>query len=292
MIPQEKIAISRGSGDLAVFRYGNSGGRPVLAIHGVTSSHLAWQFLADVLVPRGYTIYAVDLRGRGDSNQVGGPYGMATHAEDMVAVLDHLGIARADVIGHSMGGFVSVALTELFGHRVDRLMLVDGGLPLTLPPGMTVEQIMPLVLGPALERLSMKFADLDAYRKFWIDHPALGRGWNDEWDRYIAHDLRGEPGSLSPATSPDAVARDSEDLWGGNLIETGLVNLNRNVTMIRAERGLQNEPLALYPEILLDMLRAKYPRVSIVTIPDTNHYDIVMSAYGAPLAADALFGKE
>lgn len=292
MIPQQRTAIPRGAGELAVFRYGAEGGRPVLAIHGVTSSHLAWQFLADVLIPRGYTIYAVDLRGRGDSNQVGGPYGMAVHAEDMVAVLDHLGIKAADVVGHSMGGFVAVALTSLFPERVARLMLVDGGLPLTLPPGITVEQIMPMVLGPALERLSMKFEDLDAYRKFWIDHPALGRGWNDEWDRYIAHDLRGPAGALSPATAPDAVARDSEDLWGGNLVETGLVNLDRDVTMIRAERGLQNEPLPLYPEILLEMLKAKYPRVSIVTIPDTNHYDIVMSSYGAPLSADALFGKE
>lgn len=288
-MPQARVAIPRGSGELACFRYGPEGGKPLLAIHGVTSSHLAWQFFADEMTKRGYTIYAPDLRGRGDSSAVGAPYGMATHAEDLIALLDFLNLKQVDVIGHSMGGFVAVALTKLFPERVARLILVDGGIPLTLPSGLTVEQIMPMVLGPALERLNMTFPDLDAYRKFWSVHPALGRGWNEEWDRYIAHDLRGEPGAFHPATAGEAVARDSEDLWGGNLVEDGLTNLDRDVVMIRAERGLQNEPLPLYPEPLIPLLTAKYPRVSIVTIPDTNHYDIMMSTYGASLSAQTLF---
>lgn len=289
-IPEARIAITRGAGELAMFRYGAAGGKPLLAIHGVTSSHLAWQFLADVLVPRGFTVWAPDLRGRGDSNAVGGPYGMAVHADDLVALLDAAGIERADVVGHSMGGFVAVALQHLHPARVGRLMLLDGGLPLALPPGMLVDEVMPLILGPALARLAMTFASLDAYREFWLRNPSFGqRGWNADLDRYLAHDLRGVPGSLRPATTADAVTEDSADLWGGNVVEQGLRALEQDVVMLRAERGLQNEDVPLYPQAVLAGHANRFPRVHVQTIPDTNHYDLVMSAEGAALCANALF---
>ena len=53
------------------------------------------------------TLLAPDLRGRGRSS-AGGPYGMAAHADDLMAVLDHAGAADALVVGHSMGGFAAV----------------------------------------------------------------------------------------------------------------------------------------------------------------------------------------
>ena len=49
-------------GDLAVFRYGNGTGDPVLLIHGVTSSNRAFQLFADSLIARGKAPFAVDLR--------------------------------------------------------------------------------------------------------------------------------------------------------------------------------------------------------------------------------------
>lgn len=282
--PQARLAIPRGNGELAVFRYGAAGGKPMLAIHGVTSSHLAWQWFADELVPRGYTIYAVDLRGRGDSRDVGGPYGMSVHADDMDAVLEELRIPKAVIIGHSMGGFVAAAMLHRHPHRFERLILVDGGPPLALPVGMTIAQIMPAILGPALKRLSMEFVDADAYREFWRTNPSFDqRGWNDGLDRYLAHDLRGAPGHLHPATDPDAVTRDSEDLWGGNECDTALRACDDRVLMLRAPRGLQNELPPLYPEERLAALREEFTCLDIVTIPDTNHYDLVLSAEGAAL---------
>lgn len=289
-LPEARLAIPRGGGELVLQRYGPLHGRPLLAIHGVTSSHLAWQFLADVLVPRGYTIWAPDLRGRGDANAVGGPYGMATHAADAVALLDAAGLDRVELVGHSMGGFVAVALQHLYPERVARLMLLDGGLPLTLPPGFSVEQVMPLILGPALARLAMTFDSLDAYRAYWQRNPAFEqRGWNVELDRYLAHDLRGSTDALHPATAPEAVAEDSLELWGDNLVEAGLKGLAEDVVMLRAERGLQNEPVPLYPEAVLALHAERFPRVVVRTIPDTNHYDLVISAEGAALCAQVLF---
>ena len=264
------------------FRYGDTGGTPVLALHGVTSSHLAWQFLAARLINQGFTVYAPDLRGRGDSNTVGNPYGMKVHADDMAAVLDDAGIPSAHIIGHSMGAFVAVAFLHLHGERANETTLIDGGVPLALPPGMTVEQVLPLVLGPALARLSMQFESLDAYVDYWKPHPAFAqRGWNDALQAYVAHDLHGDAPHMHPSTTADAVTRDSEDLWTGDFIASALKALTRPITLLRAERGLQNEEVPLYPSVVLPYVSTTFPMVNVVTIEDTNHYDIVMSDFGA-----------
>jgi len=164
-------------GDLAVFRYGNGTGDPVLLIHGVTSSNRAFQLFADSLIARGKAPFAVDLRGRGDSNSLPGPFGMATHAKDMAAVIDHFGWKNPDVIGHSMGAFVAAALVGLYPDKVGDVVFADGGVPLPMPPGMTVEQIMPFVLGPAMARLAVTFENKDAYRKYLKPQTAFVKGW-------------------------------------------------------------------------------------------------------------------
>jgi lipase len=285
--PVERVLVPRGGGHLAVFRYGGSG-PAVMLIHGITSSHLAWQFLARRLIDAGFEVWAVDLRGRGDSRDVGGPYGMAVHADDVVAIFDHLGIESADVIGHSMGAFVTAVLHSRHTTRVRTLTFIDGGVPLPLPEGMTVEQVMPVVLGPALARLSMTFESNVAYRDYWRAHPALASAWGPELEAYVDHDLRDHGGVLVPSAVSEAVVRDSEDLWGGDAVDLALKGLDREVLLLRAERGLQNEPTPLYPDAALANIERTYPRVCLVTIPDTNHYDILMSDAGAQRVAQLM----
>lgn len=142
-LPDEEFGVSVNGGDLAVARYGNPNGKPILAIHGITSSNRAWQSFAVSLVPHGFTLYAVDLRGRGRSNSLPAPFGMENHARDMVKVLDFLKLERVDVVGHSMGAFVAVALLGMNPERVNKTVLIDGGLRLALPPGFTVEMVLP-----------------------------------------------------------------------------------------------------------------------------------------------------
>jgi lipase len=73
----------------------------VLAVHGVTASHLAWRAVARELGGEAQTcLLAPDLRGRGHSAGLPGPYGMATHVADLLAVLDEAGAGRAVLDGH------------------------------------------------------------------------------------------------------------------------------------------------------------------------------------------------
>ena len=253
----------------------------MLAIHGITSNHLAWQHFAAHAINSGYVVYAPDLRGRAASNKLLAPFGMKAHAADMHAVIEQLQLTKPFVIGHSMGGFVAIALNHFYPDLIGKLVLIDGGLPLALPAGMTVEQVLPLVLGPALARLAMKFESTDAYVDYWRAHPAFADGITPEMENYIRHDLVGVAPELMPSTNPDCVNEDSVDLWSSDLINNALIELNQDVVMLRAVRGLQNEPTGLYPELLLADLAAKYPKVEIITLADTNHYSILMSDAGA-----------
>ena len=289
-LPTQRIMVPVTGGDLAVFQYGNGTGTPVLLIHGVTSSNRAFQLFADSLIVRGKAPYAVDLRGRGDSNSLPGPFGMATHAKDMAAVIDHFGWKNPDVIGHSMGAFVTAALVGLYPEKVGQVVLADGGIPLPLPPGMTIEQVMPLVLGPALTRLSMTFENKDAYRSYWKPLPAFAKGWSSVLDEYVDYDLRGTEPHMKPSTNPQAVEEDNRDLFGDDLVARSLKGLHNETLFIKAERGLQNEENGLYPMPVLDFVLPSYPQLKLEFLADCNHYDMFLEESGAEKVATIIYG--
>ena len=285
--PSEKFSVPVAGGQLAVFRYGAKSGEPVLLIHGVTSSNRAFQIFAQSLIARGKSPFAVDLRGRGDSNSLPGPFGMAQHAKDMVEVINHFGWNKPDVIGHSMGAFVTAALVGLYPERVGNVVLADGGIPLPMPPGMTVDQIMPLILGPALARLAMTFNSNQEYRDYWKPQPAFNRGWSPVLDEYVDYDLRAGKAS----TNPQAVEEDSRDLFGDDLIERSLKNLANETLFIRAPRGLQNEEGGLYPLPILQLVLPNYPKLKLINLDDVNHYDMFLHEYGCEQIANAIYGE-
>ena len=287
-LPTQRILVPVLGGDLAVFQYGDGSGVPVLLIHGVTSSNRAFQLFADSLIARGKAPFAVDLRGRGDSNNLQAPFGMKQHAQDMAAVIDHFGWNKPDVIGHSMGGFVAAALVGLFADKVDEVVFADGGVPLPMPPGMTVEQIMPFVLGPAMTRLAMEFENKEAYRNYWKPQAAFVKGWSAVLDEYVDYDLRGKKAS----TNPQAVEEDSRDLFGDDLIVKSLQGLQKPAIFIKAERGLQNEEGGLYPIPVLDAVLPAYPMLKLEFLADCNHYDMFLEQSGAEKVAHIIYGDK
>jgi pimeloyl-ACP methyl ester carboxylesterase len=287
-LPAQRFLVPVLGGDLAVFQYGDGSGVPVLLIHGVTSSNRAFQLFADSLIARGKAPFAVDLRGRGDSNNLQAPFGMKQHAQDMAAVIDHFGWNKPDVIGHSMGGFVAAALVGLFADKVGEVVFADGGVPLPMPPGMTVEQIMPFVLGPAMTRLAMEFDSKEAYRDYWKPQPAFAKGWSSVLDEYVDYDLRGKKAS----TNPQAVEADSRDLFGDDLIVKSLQGLTKPAIFIKAERGLQNEEGGLYPMPVLDAVLPAYPMLKLEFLADCNHYDMFLEQSGAEKVAHIIYGDK
>jgi lipase len=279
------VDVSVPGGDLRVGVWeGTTDAAPtVLLIHGVTASHLSWPFVAQRLPE--VRVVAPDLRGRGRSNDLSGPAGLAAHARDMVAVLDVLGVERAVVVGHSMGAFVALVLGDLYPERVSRVVLVDGGLPLDLPAGMGTDDIIRLVLGPTAERLAMRFASVEAYLDFWRAHPAFRRDWTPELEAYLAYDLVGAEPDLRPATSYETLEEDSIDQNTGGAIADALARLRHPTVLLTAERGLLDQVPALYARERIPALARDYPGLQHVAVPDVNHYTIAMSERGADAVA-------
>ena len=80
-------------GRLRALRWG-AGENVIVAAHGITSSAMAWQAVGRNL-PDGWSLVAPDLRGRGGSSHLPGPYGLGRHAEDVLATIRYLGGHRS-----------------------------------------------------------------------------------------------------------------------------------------------------------------------------------------------------
>ena len=102
------------------------GGAPMLALHGLASSGHWYRRVAPHLAGD-YRIVAPDQRGHGATSQASSGYDWQTLAEDAIGLLDHLGIHRAVVLGHSWGGHVASNLAMRFPDRVSKLVMIDGG---------------------------------------------------------------------------------------------------------------------------------------------------------------------
>lgn len=265
-------------GDLAVGVWGPDDAPTVLAIHGITASHRAWALLGE-LAPE-LRIIAPDLRGRGRSNALPGPWGMPRHADDAAAVLDAFGVERCVVLGHSMGGFVSTTIALHHPERVSELVLVDGGLPIPLPAGITTADLPEALIGPAAERLAMRFASVDDYRSFWRAHPAFVDDWNPTVEQYVDYDLDGSPPELTPSGDYEAVAQDSQQLSGDDGYAGALRSLAIPVQFIRAPRNLLNQPPGLYDPAAVADWKARMPRLEVFEVENVNHYTIVMTERG------------
>lgn len=251
----------------------------VVAIHGVTASHRSWPFVVDQLP--GVRVIAPDLRGRGRSNELPGPSSMRRHAADLVAVLDHFDLADTVAIGHSMGAFVSLVLAHVAPERVRSLVLIDGGLPLDVPEGLTADQIVSHILGPTAERLNMRFDETADYLGFWRDHPAFRDAWTPELEDYLAYDLVPDGERLRPATSYATTADDTVDLNTGTAIREAIDALRHDTLFVTVPRGLRDETPGLFAADRIDALIAPHPTIRHVRLPDLNHYTVVMSPQGA-----------
>lgn len=104
-------------------RVDGSNGDAIVLLHGFPFAKELWKAQIEELATS-HRVVAPDLRGMGKSSVPPGPYLMQTLAGDVAAVMDHLGIARATIVGHSLGGYVALAFARMYAERVLRLALV------------------------------------------------------------------------------------------------------------------------------------------------------------------------
>ncbi len=171
---------------------------PILLLHGLTANAQAFAGLIQAGLNAERRVVAVDLRGRGLSGKPATGYTMAAHAADVLALLDALGLARAQLVGHSFGALLSLYVAYHHPARVEKLVLLDAAA--RLHP-QTRE-----MLGPTLGRLGKTTVNFAEYLAQARLAPYLTI-WDARMEDYYRADvLTHADGSVTPRSAPEHIA--------------------------------------------------------------------------------------
>ncbi|MGW4698919.1 alpha/beta hydrolase [Streptomyces sp. NPDC004285] len=285
--PQE-LAVPVQGGDLAVTRWPGEG-PAVIAVHGITGNSLSFGAVAERLGD--VDLYAPDLRGRAHSAGLPAPYGIPAHVEDILVLLEHLGLRQVLLLGHSLGAFVAAVAAARQPERFPRVVLVDGGLGFPVPGGANLDEVIESVIGPAMRRLRTTFPDRDAYRAVFREHPAFTAHWGPHVQAYVDRDLVGEPPVMRSSCALDAVRADGAGPIGDRETLAALHQQEVRGTLLWAERGVMNEPQGLYDEGRLASADLPPDRITTRRVDDTNHYTILFAEHATAAVAEAVRGE-
>ena len=146
-------------------------GSPVVLIHGLSNSIEHWLLNINALAAE-HTVYALDLVGHGRTDKpLTRPYDLPDLARFVIDFMDALGIERADLIGHSLGGGVALVIAESSPERVHRLVLVDS-VGLAVDVGIVLRLVSLPGVGEVLTRIVMQGdfqKQLTRQRAIWPD---------------------------------------------------------------------------------------------------------------------------
>ena len=118
--------------NLAYTRCGK--GNTLVLVHGFPLDSSSWNEIIPFLEDS-FDLILPDLRGFGQSTTVESPYTVSDMADDLAGLLDYLGIEKAALVGHSMGGYVALAFAKKYPHRVNGLGLVSSQAAADAPEG-------------------------------------------------------------------------------------------------------------------------------------------------------------
>jgi lipase len=289
----DELDIAVDGGNLRLLRWG-TGERLAVAVHGITASAMSWRAIARHM-PADWTLVAADLRGRGHSNGLPGPYGYDRHVADIAAVLKHFGADQPVLVGHSMGAYVSLLTQHAYPELVPNLVLLDGGLvsPSPLPEGTDLNAVLDAVLGPAIARLQQVYPSADAYVEFFKQHPALGPHWTEDIEAYVRYDTQPAPagdGVRSRAVE-EAVRKDGWDLLlDPDRIATALTALTGPIPLLTAPAGMFGEAPGMQPPELVKYWQERAPMLRPRLVPDVNHYTLMFDPAAIPAVIAAITG--
>jgi pimeloyl-ACP methyl ester carboxylesterase len=140
---------------------GDAARPPVVLVHGLSASSRWWRRTVPALAPH-FRLYLVDLPGFGAMRRPLGHYSLAEAPSWLIDWMDELRLARPHLVGHSMGGYISLCLAAKHPERIERLALVAPagvpyrrsvvryGTPLVRTAWVAAPRFFPLVLPDAL----------------------------------------------------------------------------------------------------------------------------------------------
>ena len=276
-----------GDGVELAFGYWPGRGAPVVALHGLTASHLNFIGIAERLAGR-CPLLALDLRGRGDSDKPEGPFGFAQHARDVAAAMRAMGMGPSIVVGHSMGAFVATALAAQEPSLVSGLVLIDGGLVPSTPTGDSSGQGVAAALALRITQLRQTYLSRQAYREFWRTQPHFPPAeWNSWVEAFLDYEVGGDS-TVKPKASEAGVLADLREAFQPELITERLKAIHVPTLLLRAENGFTPGAPPLFPDALAEQFRTYLPSIEDHKFAGTTHYTIVLGEQAAASVADLI----
>lgn len=254
----------------AAFHVARTGsGRPLLLLHGWPEFWLTWKPVMARLADR-YTLIAPDLRGFGDSDKPRGPYGPDQHTDDMLALLDALGIDKAGVVGHDVGGAVMQPLARKAPDRIAGLMFFDFVYP-GIGPRMAAPDRLNHIWYQSFHQMEMA--------------PALVGATRESCRTYIGHFLRGW--SHRKAAFDDVIEDFADNFFKPGNLAGGFAHYRAShagrVKMMQGEapalppitvptciRWAEHDPL--FPYEWTDRLGETFSKLDLAMFPDVGHF--------------------
>jgi lipase len=286
-ITREALGRVSGDGVELTFGFWPGRGRPVIAIHGLTASYISYIGVAERLAGR-RPLFALDLRGRGDSDKPEGPYGMVQHASDVAAAMKAMGFGPSVIVGHSMGAFVATALAVQNPELVSGIIMIDGGYVPDLPVGVDASQMLDATLAMRIAQLTRTYDSRKAFIEFWRGQPNFPpHEWNSWTEAFLDYEVVGDT-TVRPKASAAGVRMDVAEAFKKDEIIARLRSLRVPVLLLRAETGLEPKQPPIYPDSLMSSFRECLPEMKDQVIPGTTHFTITLGDRGATRVADLI----
>ena len=173
---------------------------PMVLVHGLTANAHYFDSLVHAGLPDVRGALAVDLRGRGLSDKPATGYSVPETAADVIALMDHHGIERTVVCGHSYGGLLGIYLASEYPERVSKLIVID-----IAGPSIRSAAVAEL-LKPSLERLGKVFPSLETYLASRRELPSMDGYWDAHIESFYRADVEHLPdGTVRVCIPPSAI---------------------------------------------------------------------------------------
>ena len=239
---------------------------PVICLPSLAGHKGTFTNIARCLAPQ-YHIFALDLRGRGDSDKPAGGYGFAYHIRDILQFADKLGFDSFAIIGHSFGATVGVYLASIRPDVVSAIVLIDGGAD---PTQETLEAMRPII-----DRLDTDYPSMEKYLETMRAIPYY-RPWSTALEQYLREEVEILPdGAVSPKASGEALKRDLEMHFHYSMC-LHFPYMHCPTLFIRPEQGLLGERGHIFTEREAAATVKSIPGCRRVDLPDVNHYTMVL----------------
>jgi pimeloyl-ACP methyl ester carboxylesterase len=237
-------------------------GTPLVLLAGQSNNHHWWDAIRADFHPARSTL-TLDYRGTGDSAKPDAPYSTELFAQDVIAVLDELGIDRADVYGTSMGGRVAQQLAARHPHRVGALVLgcTSPGGTYSHESGNDVRQAL---TQPQPEAARQALLELMYTPRWLASHPG-------------PHHTLGDPGMPAHARRHHLGASKRHDAWDL------LPDIGAPTLVLHGSHDL------LTPTANAHLLADRIPHARLHLIPEARHaYFEEFRSRAGPLVLDFL----